>query len=97
MLAADDGKPATLATMHEVTVRWNDPNDSPDAGAKVYPTMNPVVVAEYQTRRKAEPSATAPMPARADIRFGFDANGEIFILSKVDGMIRSVVAATAGN
>jgi hypothetical protein len=97
MLAADDGKPATLAAMHEVTVRWNDPNDSPDAGAKVYPTMNPVVVAEYQTRRKAEPSATAPMPARADIRFGFDANGEIFILSKVDGMIRSVVGATAGN
>jgi hypothetical protein len=95
MLAADDGKPDTMAAMHDVNVRWNDPNDTPDAGARVFPTMNPVVVSGYQFRRKAEPSATAPMPARADIRFGFDASGEFFILSKVDGMIRSVVGAAA--
>jgi hypothetical protein len=97
MLAADDGKPATMAAMHPIEVRWNDPHDAPDAGAKTYPTMNPIVVAGYQARRRADPAATAPMPARADIRFGFDANGEFYILSKVDGLIRAVVGATAGN
>jgi glucose/arabinose dehydrogenase len=98
MLAADDGKPDTLAARLEVQVRWNDPNDAPDAGLTTYPTMNPIVVAAYKARRAREaPAATEPMPARADIRFGLDAQGEIFILSKVDGMIRSVVGATAGN
>ena len=93
MLKADDGKPDTLAARHEVQIRWDDPNDSPDAGPRAFPTMNPVVVAGYQARRRADPAARGSMPARADIRFGLDASGEIFILSKVDGMIRSVVAA----
>jgi Glucose / Sorbosone dehydrogenase len=97
MLAADDGKPGTMAALHEVHVRWDDPNDAPDAGSKVFPTMTPVVVAGYQWRRQADPGATTPMPARADIRFGFDASGEVYILSKVDGMVRAVVNATAGN
>jgi hypothetical protein len=100
MLAADDGKAATVAPLHEVQLRWNDPNDTPDAGLVTYPTMNPIVVAAYNARRHAAaPDATTPMPARADIRFGFDANGEVYILSKVDGMIRAVTgaSATAGN
>ncbi|MEO8482569.1 MAG: PQQ-dependent sugar dehydrogenase [Acidobacteriota bacterium] len=88
MLAADDGKPSTMAAMHPVEVTWN---------GQTYPTMNPVVVAGYQARRRADAGATAAMPARADIRFGFDANGEVYILSKVDGVIRAVVGATAGN
>jgi hypothetical protein len=101
MLAADDGKAATVAPLHEVQLRWNDPNDTPDAGLATYPTMNPIVVAAYNARRHAAaPDATTPMPARADIRFGFDAQGEVYILSKVDGMIRAVTGAsvaTAGN
>lgn len=88
MLAADDGKASTMAAMHPVEIKWN---------GQTYPTMNPVVVAGYQARRRADPTATAPMPARADIRFGFDAAGEVYVLSKVDGMIRAVVGATAGN
>ena len=29
----DDGKPGTVAALHDVNIRWDDPNDSPDAGA----------------------------------------------------------------
>ncbi len=32
---------------------------------------------------------------RSNIRFGLDSDGELYILSKSDGMIRSVVGATA--
>lgn len=89
MLAADDGKASTMAAMHPVELKWRGQN---------YPTMNPIVISGYQARRAADPAAgSAPMPARADIRFGFDATGEFYILSKVDGMIRAVVGATAGN
>ncbi|MEO7190925.1 MAG: PQQ-dependent sugar dehydrogenase [Vicinamibacterales bacterium] len=94
MLKADDGNPDTMAAPHEVLVQWNDPNDTPDAGTRAYPTMNPIVVAGYEARRRAAATSQSPMPARADIRFGLDASGEIFLLSKVDGMIRSVLGAT---
>jgi hypothetical protein len=97
MLAADDGKPETVAEIHEVALQWNDPNDAPDAGIVSFPTMRPIVVAGYRARRASQPPASAPMPARADIRFGLDARGEIFILSKVDGMVRAVVGATEGS
>jgi hypothetical protein len=30
-------------------------------------------------------------PGRADIRFAADASGELYLLSKVDGMIRALV------
>jgi hypothetical protein len=92
MLKADDGKPDTVASKHAIQIRWDNPNDAPDAGPAAYPTMNPIVVAGYQARRRADPAAQGPMPARADIRFGLDASGEVFILSKVDGMIRTIVA-----
>lgn len=89
MLRADDGKPETMAAKHPIMVRWDDPTDVPDAGARVFTSVNAVVVAAYEARkRRATPASTAPMPARADIRFGFDGTGEFFILSKVDGMIR---------
>jgi len=97
MLAADDGKPDTVAALHDVVLQWDDPNDAPDAGTAIFPTMRPIVVAGYEARRRSQPPSSAPMPARADIRFGLDANGEIFILSKVDGMVRTVVGATAGQ
>jgi hypothetical protein len=96
MLASDDGQAETMASRHEVLIRWNDPNDTPDAGLRTFPTMNPIVIAGYDARKRAtNPATTGPIPARADIRFGLDTQGEIFILSKVDGMIRSVVGATA--
>jgi hypothetical protein len=93
MLAADDGKPETTAEMHEISIRWKAPND-PDAVPQVSPTMRPVVTAGYEARRRAEPSAPAGrVPGRADIRLSVDAAGELYVVSKTDGMIRAVVGA----
>ena len=97
MLAADDGKPGTTAALHEVRLLWNDPHDSPDAGKKVYDSMFPIVEAAYHAR--GGKSAKLPgrddliMKGRADVRFSIDANGELFLYSKGDGIIRAVVEA----
>jgi len=57
------------------------------------------VLAAYKARGGTDPdlpgSSTVSGPGRADIRFAVDSAGELYILSKVDGMIRAVVAATA--
>jgi hypothetical protein len=90
MLAADDGKPDTLATKHEVKVLWNN---------RVYDTMEPIAEATYHTRGGKDPDlpgrATVSGDGRTDARFAIDAAGELYIYSKTDGMIRAVVGATA--
>jgi len=90
MIAADDGKPGTLAMLHEMKIRWN---------GETYATMFPIVEAAYQARGGKDPnlpgSSTVSGDGRADIRFAIDAAGELYILSKSDGVIRAVVAATA--
>jgi glucose/arabinose dehydrogenase len=87
MVAADDGKPGTLARLHELKIRWD--------GA-VYPTMFPIVEKAYHARGGKDPNlpgtSTVSGDGRADIRFAVDAAGELYILSKSDGMIRSVEA-----
>jgi hypothetical protein len=56
--------------------------------------MRPAVTAGYEARRRAEPSAPAGrVPGRADIRLAVDAAGELYVVSKTDGMIRAVVGA----
>jgi len=93
MLAADDGKPETMAARHQVQLSWSAPN----AAEQVYPTMFPVVLAAYKARGGTDPdlpgSASVSGPGRADIRFAMDSSGELFILSKIDGMIRQVAGA----
>ena len=97
MLAADDGKPETMAKMHEVQLLWDDPRDSPDAGKKVYDTMFPIVRIAYAQRGGKAESMNGKSRVsgghRADARLAVDAAGELYIYSKSDGMIRSVVAA----
>ncbi len=61
MLAADDGKPATLAAMHELKIVWDDPADSPDAGKQTYDTMFPIAKAAYRARGGNDPD----LPGRA--------------------------------
>jgi glucose/arabinose dehydrogenase len=94
MLKADDGDAATIAGRREVRVRWRAPAAP---GADVYPTMFPVVLAGYQARGGTDPdlpgAARISGDGRADIRFAMDADGELYILSKQDGMIRAIVAA----
>lgn len=94
MIAGDDGDPKTMATIHPVQLLWQG------AGGKEerYASMSPIVSAAYHARGGEAPvlpgySATVAKN-RADIRLGVDAKGELFILSKNDGMIREVIAAT---
>ena len=98
MVAADDGNPATLAALHPLRVRWDDPGDTPDAGPQLFPAMFQVVLAAYKARGGTDPDlpgrSTISGPGRADIRFAVDATGELYILSKADGTIRAVTGVT---
>jgi Glucose / Sorbosone dehydrogenase len=98
MLAADDGKPATVAAIHEVKVRWNDPHDTPDAGQQVYDSMFPVVEAAYHARGGRSPHLAGRPElvkgGRSDVRFALDGSGELYLYSKGDGVIRKVVGAS---
>lgn len=93
MLAADDGNPNTMAPMHEVQIAW----DKPQGGAEQYSTMAPITETAYHARGGKEaglPGRAVISGGRSDIRFCMDKEGELYILSKSDGMIRAVVGAT---
>jgi hypothetical protein len=95
MLAADDGNPKTMAAMHEVKVAWSDPNAGADGGKRVYDTMFPVAEAAYHARGGKDPNlpgiALVSGDGRADAHVAVDGNGELYIFTKSDGMIRAVV------
>jgi len=88
MLAADDGKPGTMARIHEVKVRWK---------GKAYDSMFPIVESAYHERGGKSPRLPGRSDlifgGRADVRFSIDAAGELYLYSKGDGMIRKVVGA----
>jgi mono/diheme cytochrome c family protein len=81
LLAADDGKPDTLAPIHEM-----------ETGLRA------LVTAAYHARggKGAELPGAAQISGRGrvDLRFAVDEAGELYILTKPDGMIRKVVGAT---
>jgi mono/diheme cytochrome c family protein len=78
VLAADDGNPMTLAPLHEM-----------DAG------LRELTAETY--RKRGGKGQTLPGGAmvagrgRVDLRFAQDNDGELYILTKSDGMIRKVV------
>lgn len=94
MLAADDGNPKTLAEMHPVKIRRAAPNGS----SEVYGSMAPVTESAYHARGGKAPGlpgfAKVPNGGRSDIHFWADSAGELYIMSKSDGMIRKVVTAS---
>ena len=83
MLKADDGNPDTMAPMQEIHLRWNN---------RTHPTMYPVVLSAYHARGGKDADlpgrATVSGNGRADAHVAVDADGELYILSKSDGMIR---------
>jgi hypothetical protein len=88
VLAADDSDPKTMAPMHELKFRWNK---------NVYDTMYPIIRAAYLLRggkNEVMNGRARVSGPRADVRPALDEAGELYILSKSDGMIRRVVAAT---
>jgi hypothetical protein len=88
MLAADDGKADTVASIHAVHVRSH---------GQVYDSMFPVVEAAYHARggksRKLAGNDGLILKGRADVRLSIDAAGELYLYSKGDGIIRKVVGA----
>jgi imidazolonepropionase-like amidohydrolase len=89
MLAADDEQPDTLASIHEVKVSWNK---------KVYDSMFPITLETYHSRGGTSLLLPSPQDVatsgRSDVRFSVDADGELYLYSKSDGVIRKVVRAT---
>ena len=80
VLAADDGRAATVAPIHEM-----------DAGLR---RLVEDTYRERGGRGESLPGAAAVSGrGRVDYRFAVDHEGEIYILSKSDGMIRKVVGA----
>ena len=89
MIRADDNDPKTMAEMHEVKISWN---------GNVYPRMAPIDEIAYHSRGgKAEhlPGAGRVQGGRSDIRLGMDAAGELYVMSKSDGVIRAITGASA--
>ena len=82
LLAADDGDPATVAPIHEI-----------DTGLRA------LVTEAYRARggKGAELPGAAQISGRGrvDLRFAVDEAGELYVLTKPDGMIRKVVGAEA--
>ena len=82
VLAADDNNPATVAPIHKV--------DS---------SLRQLVEASYRARGGKAPalpgSARVSGPGRVDVRLASDEEGELYVLTKADGMIRKVVGARA--
>ena len=110
MLAADDGDPSTLAQIHSLNILWDDPNDLPNEGVEEYttspasgPVLGPmwhIARSTYVARGGEDPNLPGAADVtggngRTDIRIQIDEAGELYILSKSDGMIRAVVGSTA--
>jgi hypothetical protein len=95
MLAADDGNPATMAALHPIKIRWTKPGGE---SSEVYGSMAPVTEWAYHARggKAVGLPGTAKVAngGRSDIHLWMDSTGELYILSKSDGMIRIVTGAT---
>lgn len=97
MTSADDGNPATLAPIHSLDVLWDNPRNA--AGPERFDRMYEIVLDEYRARggRDADLPGAATVSdltggGRADIRIVTDHAGELYILSKSDGMIRALTS-----
>jgi hypothetical protein len=95
MLGSDDGNPATMATLHPLRIRWTKPGEK---SSEIFGSMAPVTEWAYHARggKAATLPGTAKVASngRSDVHLWMDSTGELYILSKSDGMIRLVTAAT---
>jgi|KBSMisStandDraft_5_1062788.scaffolds.fasta_scaffold28405_2 Glucose / Sorbosone dehydrogenase len=88
MLAADDGKPQTMAERHEIKLAWEK---------QVFDTMFPIAQSAYHARggksRILPGRALVSGEGRADANLGVDSAGELYVFTKTDGMIRALIGA----
>ena len=87
MLAADDGDPKTMAEMHEVKIAWNKEVYRHDGADQRDRLSRAGRQGGASARRGRVPGG------RSDIRFAMDADRELYIMTKSDGVIRAVVGA----
>ncbi len=85
MLAADDGDPRTMAPIHEMKILWNN-----GRGEELYGAMGQITAATYEGRGGKALTQARVSGGRSDMRLAMDASGELYILSKSDGVIRAV-------
>ncbi len=94
MLAADDGNPKTMAAMHPLKIRWTRPGGD----SEVYGSLAPITEFAYHARggKAAHLPGMAKVAngGRSDIHVWIDSAGDLYILSKSDGMIREVTGAS---
>jgi hypothetical protein len=94
LIHADDGDPATMATIEAVPITWNNPHDPSDVQGRTYASLFPIAQAAYRFRGGLDPDlpgrASVSGAGRADVQLATDADGELYLLSKSDGMIRRV-------
>ena len=94
MIAADDADPKTMAAIHPLKIRWAQPG----ATTETFASMFPIVEWAYHARGgKVETlpgNAKVTGGGRADIHLWEDSEGELYITSKSDGMIRIVTGAS---
>ncbi len=94
MLAADDGDPKTEAAIHPLKIQWTKPGAT---AGDVYASMAPITEATYHARGGTVAglpgTAVVTKGGRSDIHIWVDSAGEIYIMSKSDGMIRKVTGA----
>ena len=95
ILDADDGRPETLAAIHSVKIAWGS---SPSGARAIHASMFPIVEDAYHRRggrsEHLPGAALVSANGRADTQLATDATGELYVLTKSDGMIRAVVSAT---
>ena len=95
MLAIDAAKnPKNMARIHEIPIQW----DKPDGSKELYPTMHPISLVGYHDRGGKLPDVPGRATisgGRSDIHLAMDSTGNLYILSKSDGMIRQVVGVTS--
>jgi mono/diheme cytochrome c family protein len=83
VLAADDDKPATVAPIHELDV-----------------DLRRITEESYRKRGgtgQKLPGFAVVAGGRVDMRFAQDNDGELYVLTKSDGMIRKVIGASAAT
>ncbi|MBI4623916.1 MAG: PQQ-dependent sugar dehydrogenase [Verrucomicrobia bacterium] len=96
-LPVADRNASTPVAFHSLKLEWDNPR-TPITVLERYDRMHEIVAGEYHARggRDADLPGSAKVSdltggGRADIRLAMDHAGELYILSKSDGMIRAVV------
>jgi hypothetical protein len=101
MLAADDGKPGTLAATHEIKLWWDDPHGASHGEMRLYDSMFPIAEAAYHVRGGKSMHlpglALVSGEGRADAHVAVDAAGELYVFTKTDGTLRVVTRAMTGS